>query len=169
MAISRTWSSGKQTCLSLKRLSFQKLIRWVIKFPKLKCFFRTKNWKKLKCHLLFEFRSSKFEFQRLQPNPMSTTCGIALPTTMPTTMPNTMPKNADPVKDQVKVFSKLKLLQSVGFLDSTLNQQTLQFKRSARRSFECLFKVLIKTSFVGKFYLSSLFERQDPIQLYIGR
>ena len=66
-------------------------------------------------------------------------------------------------------FSKLKLLQSVGFLDASLNLETLRFDRSACRSFGCLLKLLLKSSFVFKFYLSSLFEREDSIQLYIGR
>lgn len=65
-------------------------------------------------------------------------------------------------------FSKLQLMQSVGFLSSKLNPETLRFDRSLRGTLNCLLKIFFKTSVVLKFYLSTLFEREDTIQLYIG-
>ena len=69
----------------------------------------------------------------------------------------------------MKKFSKLELLQSVGFLDANPNRENLRFDKSQQRSFQCLLKMCLKIAFVLKFYLSSLFDRDDPIQLYIGR
>lgn len=65
-------------------------------------------------------------------------------------------------------FSKLQLMRSIGFLDAKLNPKTLRFDRSIGDTLNCLLKMFCKISFVAKFYVSSLFEREDTIQLFIG-
>lgn len=77
-------------------------------------------------------------------------------------------KPGESKENEKNQFSKLQLMRSIGFLDAKLNPKTLRFDRSIGDTLNCLLKMFCKISFVAKFYVSSLFERENTIQLFIG-
>lgn len=68
----------------------------------------------------------------------------------------------------MKKFSKVRFLQSVGFLNAKLDYQTLRFERSRYLRFKCHLTFLITLSAIVRMCISPLFEREDPRQLHIG-
>lgn len=68
----------------------------------------------------------------------------------------------------MKKFNKITFLQSVGYLNANLDQETLRFKSSWKLRLKCHLIFLINVSAVLKMCIFALFEREDPRQLYIG-
>ena len=65
-------------------------------------------------------------------------------------------------------FTKLQHMQTIGFLIAKLNPETLSFDPSIRGILNFLLMLSLKINVVFRFYLSTLFEREDTIQLLIG-
>lgn len=69
----------------------------------------------------------------------------------------------------MKKFNKLKLLEFVGFLSGRLNRETLQFEKSYYLTFKVYLILLVNASLPLKLYVSTFFERENSIQLWIGK
>lgn len=67
-----------------------------------------------------------------------------------------------------KKFNKVWFLTIFGFINARFNPNTLRFEKSAMLRLNACFIALIKASFCFKFTLSNQFEREDPIQLWVG-
>lgn len=79
------------------------------------------------------------------------------------------PRRGDEAEERAKnQFTKLQHMQTIGFLVAKLNPETLSFDPSIRGILNFLLMLSLKINVVFRFYLSTLFEREDIVQIYIG-
>lgn len=69
---------------------------------------------------------------------------------------------------KLNMDNKVNFLQSAGFLEVTFDPETLRFKRSWRRWLQSNLVFLLDQTAFFKICISSLFERESPLQLLIG-
>lgn len=67
-----------------------------------------------------------------------------------------------------KKFSKVKLLQIMGFCGATFNTKTLEFETSPSLRFMTFLKIFLKVSMPLRFFASVFFPKQSIYQLYCG-
>ena len=65
-------------------------------------------------------------------------------------------------------FSKIRFFSNLGLLAYRFNYELQRFESSLLQRFKATLILLLMTSFSFKYYLSTLFDRQDPVQLAIG-
>lgn len=68
----------------------------------------------------------------------------------------------------MKTFSKVQFLEYAGLLGARFDQETNTFERSFRHRLKASLVLLLLVSESVRLYVSSLFKREDPIQLAIG-
>ena len=68
----------------------------------------------------------------------------------------------------MKKFSKVRLLQSIGFLDRKLNSETLRLERSLPLALYCYLCLALKLTHSTRLTLSVFWRREEPAQLFIG-
>ena len=69
------------------------------------------------------------------------------------------------MEDEMKTFSKVQFLEFADLLGSRFNRETNKFERSFRHRLKASLVLLLLTSHSFKLYFSTLFKREDPIQL----
>ena len=74
----------------------------------------------------------------------------------------------DAENEKMKRFSKIKFLESVGFLRSRFNDETGEFERSVYVNFKSNLIMLLKVIILLRVYISIWFKREDLVQLWIG-
>lgn len=66
------------------------------------------------------------------------------------------------------MFNKVAFLQSIGLLEAKFNNQALCFERSWRLILRSKLIFLINLTMTLKMFISTMFEREDPLQIYFG-
>lgn len=87
----------------------------------------------------------------------------------PPTKSTTVRRKSETIQvDEMKTFSKVKFLEFVGLLGARFDNETKTFERFFRHRLKASMTLLLVTSFSLRHYISTLFKREDPIQLQIG-
>ena len=68
----------------------------------------------------------------------------------------------------MKKFNKIKFLESVGLLDQRFNFERLKFESSLYLRLKSYLILVYQLSFILKFFVSTFFEKEDIVQLWIG-
>ena len=68
----------------------------------------------------------------------------------------------------MKKFSKLDVLETIGFIGKKFNRSTQQFETSWSLRFRSYLNLFLLATTMSKYAVSLAFDQTDPIQLYIG-
>lgn len=82
-------------------------------------------------------------------------------------IPKKRPKKVENAK-KMKKFDKIQFFEFIGLLDKRLDKESLQFKSSLYLRLKSYLILFYQLSFILKFFVSTFFEREDIIQLWIG-
>ena len=66
---------------------------------------------------------------------------------------------------KMRTFNKVDFLVSVGFLNARYDLDSRKFESSFYIRSKCYLNTLLKTSFAFKIFVSTIYSREDPIQL----